>query len=83
MARAGAGVVVGRRQYRLGDTWERLETFGRSYGSVRTDTTNANEGAYRVATAVEEFGRVDVLVYNAELDPALLERAGQFPAGHR
>jgi NAD(P)-dependent dehydrogenase (short-subunit alcohol dehydrogenase family) len=81
-AEAGADVVLGaRRADRLPETGRLVEAAGRRYLAVQTDVTDPDQCTALVAAAVEEFGRVDVLVNNAGLGtayPATRETPDQF-----
>jgi NAD(P)-dependent dehydrogenase (short-subunit alcohol dehydrogenase family) len=81
-AEAGAAVVLGaRRAARLPETGRLVEAAGRRYLAVQTDVTDPDQCTALVAAAVEEFGRVDVLVNNAGLGtayPATRETPDQF-----
>jgi NAD(P)-dependent dehydrogenase (short-subunit alcohol dehydrogenase family) len=81
-AEAGANVALGaRRVDRLGETAELVEAAGRSAISVATDVANPDECTALVEAAVQEFGRVDVLINNAGIGtavPATRETPEQF-----
>ncbi|MDP9408745.1 MAG: SDR family oxidoreductase [Actinomycetota bacterium] len=81
-AEAGADVALGaRRLERLEGTSELVEAAGRRALAVRTDVTKPEECANLVQSAMEEFGRVDVLVNNAGVGtavPATRETVEQF-----
>src|SRR5919107_924030 len=81
-AQAGADVVLGaRRVERLADTGQLVEAAGRRYAAVQTDVADPDQCTALVARAVEEFGRVDVLINNAGLGtayPATRETTEQF-----
>jgi NAD(P)-dependent dehydrogenase (short-subunit alcohol dehydrogenase family) len=81
-AEAGADVVLGaRRVDRLADTGALVEAAGRRYKAVQTDVADPEQCTALIAAAVEEFGRVDVLVNNAGLGtayPATRETPEQF-----
>jgi NAD(P)-dependent dehydrogenase (short-subunit alcohol dehydrogenase family) len=65
-AQAGADVVVaGRRAERLGDTVELITGAGRQGLAVAADVAREEDCQRIVESAVERFGRVDVLVNNA------------------
>src|SRR6478735_3897272 len=65
-AQAGADVVVaGRRAERLCDTVELITAAGRQGLAVAADVTTEDDCQRIVESAVERFGRVDVLVNNA------------------
>ena len=73
-ARAGADVVVAaRRADRLEATVGLVEKAGRRGVAVPADVSDADDCRRIVSTAVERFGRIDVLVNNAGIedhDPA-------------
>ena len=81
-AEAGADVALGaRRLERLADTSDLVEATGRRALAVRTDVTKPEECANLVQSAMDEFGRVDVLVNNAGVGtavPATRETVEQF-----
>ncbi|MDT7536425.1 MAG: hypothetical protein QOI82_10, partial [Actinomycetota bacterium] len=81
-AEAGADVVLGaRRVERLADTGKLVEAAGRRYVAVQTDVADPDQCTAMVAKAVEEFGRVDVLINNAGIGtayPASRETPEQF-----
>jgi NAD(P)-dependent dehydrogenase (short-subunit alcohol dehydrogenase family) len=81
-AEAGADVVLGaRRVERLADTGKLVEAAGRRYIAVQTDVADPDQCTALIAKAVDEFGRVDVLVNNAGLGtayPASRETPEQF-----
>ncbi|MBW3551212.1 MAG: SDR family NAD(P)-dependent oxidoreductase, partial [Proteobacteria bacterium] len=65
---AGADVVLGaRRVDRLPDTGRLVEVAGRRYAALQTDVTSPEQATALVQKAVDEVGRVDVLVHNAGL----------------
>src|SRR5688500_5552893 len=65
-AEAGADVVLGaRRVDRLPETGALVEAAGRRYAYAQTDVTVPEQCTALVQKAVDEFGRVDVLVNNA------------------
>jgi NAD(P)-dependent dehydrogenase (short-subunit alcohol dehydrogenase family) len=67
-AEAGADVVLGaRRVDRLPETGKLVEAAGRRYAHLQTDVTVPDQCTALVQKAVDEFGRVDVLVNNAGL----------------
>ncbi len=66
MARAGAQVVLGaRRADRLAQTVRLVEDAGGEAVAVETDVTRIEDCDRLVSTAMQTFGRVDVLVNNA------------------
>ena len=82
LAEAGADVVLGaRRVDRLEETRRLVESAGRRAVTVRTDVADPDDCRRLVDTAVEELGRVDVLVNNAGVGtavPATKETPEQF-----
>jgi NAD(P)-dependent dehydrogenase (short-subunit alcohol dehydrogenase family) len=65
-AQAGADVVVtGRRAERLAETVALIDDTGRSALAVAADVAREEDAQRIVESAVERFGRVDVLVNNA------------------
>jgi len=82
LAQAGADVVIGaRRVDRLADTAALVEAAGRRALAVETDVSDPESCTRLVALAMEEFGRVDVLVNNAGVGtavPATRETPEQF-----
>ena len=81
-AEAGADVVLGaRRVERLAETGRLVEAAGRRYVAVQTDVADPEQCTALIAKAVEEFGRVDVLINNAGVGtayPATRETPEQF-----
>jgi NAD(P)-dependent dehydrogenase (short-subunit alcohol dehydrogenase family) len=81
-AEAGADVALGaRRVDRLGDTAELVEAAGRSAISVATDVSSPEECQALVDAAMQELGRVDILINNAGIGtavPATRETPEQF-----
>ena len=81
-AEAGADVVLGaRRVDRLPETGRLVEAAGRRYAHLQTDVTVPEQASALVQKAVDEFGRVDVLVNNAGLGwakPASRESPAEF-----
>ncbi|RAV10067.1 short-chain dehydrogenase [Mycolicibacterium sp. GF69] len=81
-AEAGADVVLAaRRTEKLAATAELVRAAGRRALSVQTDVADPEQCAALVDTAMEEFGRVDVLVNNAGVGtavPASRETADEF-----
>ena len=82
LAEAGADVVLGaRRTDRLDDTRATVEGLGRRCLAVRTDVADPDDCQALIDAAVNEFGRVDVLVNNAGVGtayPATKETPEQF-----
>jgi NADP-dependent 3-hydroxy acid dehydrogenase YdfG len=76
LAAQGAIVALGaRRADRIEAMAEELTAAGRRARAVPTDVTDRDQVRHLVDTAVEEFGRVDVMLNNAGLMPlAPLER---------
>lgn len=72
LAHAGADVVLGaRRVDRLDRTADLVRAAGRRVITVSTDVTLPEDCDRLVATTLEEFGRVDVLVNNAGVASAV------------
>ncbi len=72
LAEAGADVALGaRRVDRLADTAALVERTGRRALSHGTDVADPQSCTDLVALAMEEFGRVDVLVNNAGIGTAV------------
>ena len=82
LAEAGADVALGaRRVERLADTAALVEAAGRRALTVATDVSDPDSCQALVDAAMEEFGRVDVLVNNAGIGtavPATRETPEQF-----
>ena len=82
LAEAGADVALGaRRVERLQDTKRLVEAAGRRAITVQTDVANPEDCERLVDAAVNELGRVDVLVNNAGIGtavPATRETPEQF-----
>ena len=82
LAEAGADLALGaRREDRLEDTAALVEATGRRALCVATDVADPDSCTNLVALAMEEFGRVDVLVNNAGIGtavPATRETPEQF-----
>ncbi len=81
-AEAGADVALGaRRVDRLADTAALVEGAGRRAISVETDVASPDACTALVEAAMQEFGRVDVLINNAGVGtavPATRETPEQF-----
>jgi NAD(P)-dependent dehydrogenase (short-subunit alcohol dehydrogenase family) len=72
LAEAGADVALGaRRVDGLEQTAKLVEAAGRRSVAVGTDVTDPEQCTALVAAAMEEFGRVDVLVNNAGVASAV------------
>ena len=82
LAEAGADVVIGaRRVDKLEETKAKVEALGRRAVAVQTDVTRPEDCTAMVAAAMDELGRVDVLVNNAGIGtavPATKETPEQF-----
>ncbi len=66
LAEAGADLVIAaRRQDRIDATVEQLRGMGRRAIGVSTDVSDEEQVAAMVKAAMDEFGKVDVLVNNA------------------
>src|SRR5919112_2546121 len=82
LAEAGADVALGaRRAERLEETKKLVEAAGRRAIAVRTDVTKVEDCQNLVDQAMQEFGRLDVLVNNAGIGtavPATRETPEQF-----
>lgn len=82
LAEAGADLALGaRRADRLTETAGLVEAIGRRALTVATDVADPDSCSNLVALAMEEFGRVDVLVNNAGVGtavPATRETPEQF-----
>jgi NAD(P)-dependent dehydrogenase (short-subunit alcohol dehydrogenase family) len=81
-AQAGADVVMAaRRAEKLEQTADLVRSTGRRALTVATDVTDPQQCEAMVGAAVEEFGRVDVLVNNVgagTVVPAIRETPEQF-----
>jgi NAD(P)-dependent dehydrogenase (short-subunit alcohol dehydrogenase family) len=81
-AQAGADVALGaRRVDKLGDTAELVEAAGRNAISVATDVSSPEACQALVDAAMQELGRVDVLINNAGIGtaaPATREKPEDF-----
>jgi NADP-dependent 3-hydroxy acid dehydrogenase YdfG len=70
LAALGAAVVLGaRRTDRLDGVVREIEAAGGRALAVRTDVTDREDVARLVGSAIEHFGRLDVLVSNAGVMP--------------
>ena len=82
LAEAGADVVLGaRRVDKLDQTRALVEATGRRALAVQTDVSDPDSCTALVQAAMDEFGRVDVLVNNAGIGtavPATRETPEQF-----
>jgi NAD(P)-dependent dehydrogenase (short-subunit alcohol dehydrogenase family) len=82
LAEAGADVVIAaRRVERLEETRATVEGLGRRCVAVGADVTSVDDCTRVVQTAMDEFGRADVLVNNAGLGtsyPATREKPEDF-----
>ena len=82
LAEAGADVVLGaRRADRLEETKALVEAAGRRATAVQTDVSSPEDCTRLVQAAMDEFGKVDVLVNNAGVGtavPATREAPEQF-----
>jgi NAD(P)-dependent dehydrogenase (short-subunit alcohol dehydrogenase family) len=82
LAEVGADVVVcARRADRLEQTRELVERHGRRCVTVKADVVDVDDCNRVVATAMDELGRVDVLVNNAGIGtaaPATREKPEDF-----
>ncbi|WP_308819202.1 SDR family NAD(P)-dependent oxidoreductase [Pseudonocardia alni] len=82
LAEAGADLVLGaRRAEKLADTVALVEAAGRRAVAVATDVARPEDCRALAQAAVDEFGRLDVLVNNAGVGtavPALKETPEQF-----
>jgi NAD(P)-dependent dehydrogenase (short-subunit alcohol dehydrogenase family) len=83
-AEAGADVAIGaRRRDRLRDTARLVQDAGRRAVAVRTDVALPEDCTRLVQAAVEELGRVDILINNAGVGtarPATRETPEEFRA---
>src|SRR3954468_5011363 len=81
-AEAGADVVLGaRRVDRLADTAALVEAADRRAIAVETDVASPEPCQHLVASAMDTFGRVDVLINNAGIGtaaPATREKPEDF-----
>jgi NAD(P)-dependent dehydrogenase (short-subunit alcohol dehydrogenase family) len=82
MAAAGADVVIGaRRVGMLKETKAAVENLGGRCVAVETDVTRIEDCDRLVAAAIDEFGRLDVLVNNAGV-PGDYNHATEDPPEH-
>ena len=66
LARAGAHVAIaGRRQGPIDDAAAEVEALGRDSLAVSTDVTDSAQVDRLIATTMDRFGRIDVLINNA------------------
>ena len=81
-AEAGTDVALGARRFdRLADTARVVERAGRRAVSIETDVASPEACTTLVEAAMQEFGRVDVLINNAGMGtahPATRETPEQF-----
>lgn len=87
LARQGAKVVLnGRNQEKLNAITQKLRESGFDILPVQGDISNENDCRRLVATTIEHFGRIDILINNAgvsmrgmvqELSPALINTVFQ------
>ena len=82
LAEAGADLVLAaRRADRLAETKRKVEALGRKAVAVKADVSKPEDCQRVVQQAMDDFGRVDVLVNNAGLGtavPATRETPEQF-----
>src|SRR3954469_7919599 len=72
LAEAGADIAIcARRAERLEDTRKRVEGLGRRCVAVPADVANPEDCNRVVQTAVDELGKVDVLINNAGVGTAV------------
>ncbi|MBS1862009.1 MAG: SDR family oxidoreductase [Actinobacteria bacterium] len=72
LARAGADLVLGARRVEpLADTARAVEALGRRAVAVATDVTDPNACEHLAQSAIEELGRIDVLLNNAGIGTAV------------
>lgn len=82
MAAAGADVVIGaRRVEMLEETKAAVEKLGRKCVALQTDVTRIEDCDRLVGAAIDQFGRLDVLVNNAGL-PGDYNKATEDPPEH-
>ena len=76
LAELGAIVVLGaRRIHNLEDVVAKIKEKGGKALAVETDVTQASQVRNLVQTAVQEFGKIDVIINNAGIMPeSLLEK---------
>ena len=81
LAEAGADVALGaRRVDRLEETKALVEAAGRKAITVPTDVASPEDCQRLVDTAMQELGRVDVLVNNAGVGTAVPATPGRRPS---
>jgi NAD(P)-dependent dehydrogenase (short-subunit alcohol dehydrogenase family) len=84
LAEAGADVVVAaRRADQLATTADRVRAAGRRALAVQADVADPQQCEHLIDAAVQEFGRIDILINNAGVGtavPALRESPDQFRA---
>jgi NAD(P)-dependent dehydrogenase (short-subunit alcohol dehydrogenase family) len=82
LAEAGADVALGaRRVERLGQTCEQVRRLGRRAVAIGTNVAKPEDCQALVAGAMDEYGRVDILINNAGVGtayPATRETPEQF-----
>jgi NAD(P)-dependent dehydrogenase (short-subunit alcohol dehydrogenase family) len=83
-AREGAHVALGaRREERLREVAAEVEGLGRKAVWASVDITNADACHSLAEAALRDFGRIDVLVNNAFLQPPFREIEEESPEGWR
>jgi NAD(P)-dependent dehydrogenase (short-subunit alcohol dehydrogenase family) len=71
LARAGADVVVfSRTEEQFEETASEIEAVGRRALGLRVDVSRLEDVEAMVSSVMEEFGRLDVMVNNAGLNPS-------------
>src|SRR3954471_4578738 len=72
LAEAGADIAIcARRVERLEQTREQVEALGRRCIAVAADVANPDDCTKVVAEAVDQLGKVDVLINNAGIGTAV------------